>query len=255
MATRLFLAICFAAFGSVLRAETVPVSLFVSDGENMESISIDAEVIPGFFSNYHESGMLATPTWELSWQLRGQVHNQNFLIDDLRFDHQIKNTSSVPSTFTITAIRSVPVLDIVHLYGGGLGGGITDLNGGGATLSTLGTPMYMSLIDGADFVPLLPHPNGLTAPPNGSAGFMVADGIGFPEPLGPYSLPGPELAHGIGVRLEFQLSPGDEFRVSGHLGVVQIPEPATLRLFVVGATLLLYIAYSRRERRRLEAQK
>lgn len=160
----------------------------------------------------------------------------------------ITNPFAVPNTYTVTFTAPVaPPVVPSSVTGGSVVGGLTDtsLLADGATLTVpAGGQLYMSIIDGVDWVPLLSGPATFLAPPAPQSGGIGPASFGVPIP----SLPGPAALTSIGIRLSFTLSPGDSASFTSVFRVDPIPEPSTVVLMGIGIGGVLYAGYRRRAR-------
>ncbi len=159
----------------------------------------------------------------------------------------VVNLLPTTQTFTITLTTVTgPIGAPTTLTGGSAQGGVSDGNGGGATLSTsgAGTAFYTSLIDGGAFVSLYSDPSSVTVPGGGSGNLSPVEDFGLPIPPGTF--PGPAVLNSIGIQFQFDVSGGDRATGSGTFSVEPIPEPATALLLVLG---LAALSGARRRRR------
>ena len=120
------------------------------------------------------------------------------------------------------------------LTGGSHRGGVTDVNGDGATVATFtGEAMYTALLDGADWQDLKLDPQSFVA---GSFGSTTVPTTTFGTPIP--SLPGPAVLATIGIRLDFTLTPGDRVQITSNHVVIPVPEPQSAALLALGLVLL-----------------
>ncbi|MHC4414011.1 MAG: hypothetical protein ACYS0G_01875 [Planctomycetota bacterium] len=94
-----------------------------------------------------------------------------------------------------------------------------------------GTPLWQGILDDTPFVSLYDHEFKIEHTGSSSSGTSADFGIGvppFPDPI-----PGPATFNNIGIRLNFSLTPLDQFSVSGNFTVL-IPAPGGLLLLAGG---------------------
>jgi hypothetical protein len=176
------------------------------------------------------------PKWNLGWSMT--VNPDPFVIANI----VVTNNSALTQTFTLTVTLPIGAIVPASLTGGSVTGTVTDLNGDGATVSTTaaGDPIYMSKIDGGDYIPLLL--GGSSA----SAGSFLSNVIGpasFGGPVIP-SLLGPAVNATIGITLKFDLTAGDSASFTSIFVVEPIPGPAGLAL--IGVAGLVGVGRRRR---------
>ncbi len=125
------------------------------------------------------------------------------------------------------------------LIGGQVFGILSDLDGGGATLSdNFGNALMTGTIDNSPVLAVGTAPFNFTAPAGGSAPFSAIDGLPGP------TIPGPMIVNSsYGLILSFALGAGDEVAISGDFQVLYIPGPASLAVLALGTVA------SRRRRR------
>jgi hypothetical protein len=165
------------------------------------------------------------PKWNLGWSMT--VNPDPFVIANI----VVTNNSAFTQTFTLTVTLPIGAIVPASLTGGSVTGTVTDLNGDGATVSApaAGGPIYMSKIDGNDYISLL------NAGSSASAGSFLSNVIGpdsFGGPVIP-SLLGPAVNATIGITLQFDLTAGDSASFTSIFVVEPIPGPAGLALLGV----------------------
>jgi hypothetical protein len=110
---------------------------------------------------------------------------------------------------------------------------VSDANfAGGASLASVGSPLYTGLIDLAPVgaSALFAHPYSLVAPLGSTVGDTETAGV-FPG-----SIPGPPVSASIGIQHVFSLTAGDSATLNSTFFLVAIPEPATLGMALLGVT-------------------
>jgi hypothetical protein len=106
------------------------------------------------------------------------------------------------------------------------------------TSNTSGNAIYTALIDGAPYQTLLNNPFSLTVPVLGDTASIGPASFGLP----PNSQPGPAITSTIGIRMEFDLTPGDSVSFTSRFEVQPVPVPAAVWLFGSGLLGLMGIA-------------
>ena len=154
----------------------------------------------------------------------------------------ITNFDTVANDFTFNVTLPIsPQIIGGSLTGGSLSVSLMDL-GGGATFSHISgvspPPMYMSRIDGNDYISLTITPDVTTT------STTVSGPVEFGTPIP--SLVGPDVPTEIEIELNARVSAGDIATIVALFEVQPIPEPATMSLVVAGAMGVLL----RRRRRR-----
>jgi len=159
-------------------------------------------------------------------------------------------TNNLPSAqdFTLSSDMPIsPAITVGSLTGGSFSGTLLDAGGGGATLESLSggspPPMYMAIIDGADYQALATAPQTFTAEAYGTTGFGPFT-FGAPIP----SQSGPNVLTDIAIETNVRLSGGDEATLVATFVVEPVPEPATLAFLGVGAAAVLAVRRRRRTR-------
>jgi len=228
-----------AAFGwpLVSAASVVTISVTVSsfDENNVEvSESGEFDVPEGFDGefNYHLEdiplNVSSTGRWQIT-EFSGSFNPDPVVTNSFSVVNLLPETQSFTiSVSTVTGSIGAPTT----LTGGSAQGGVTDVNGDGATLSTsgAGSAFYTSLVDGTDFVGLYAAPSSVNAAALLSGNLAPLEDFGTPIP----SLPAPAVANSIGLRFRFDLSPLDRATGSGVFMVEPVPEPSSIALAVVG---------------------
>jgi hypothetical protein len=208
---------------------------------------------PGIFNNEHRKfrydntgnpHIIRTGTednWSIEWVIDADPD------PFLHVSFTITNLSAVTADFSMASSLPItpPILG-ASLTGGSVSLTLIDSGGGTAELSnaSTGEPIYMSLLDGVDFVSLMDTPQSFTAIEWGTTA-GGPESFGTPIP----SLLGPAVASTIGIELNASLTPGDTAVIVATFVVVQdptIPEPCTMALLAIGGTTMLM----RRKRRR-----
>lgn len=154
--------------------------------------------------------------------------------DVAAFSLFVTNSSTVTHFYTLAV--SFGIVDPWSqgtLVGGTVGGTLTDLDGGGATMSAaFGNPLMTGQIDGVGVLDIGVAPFLYTAAPGGSTVFSVTDGLPGP------TIPGPmDVNSTYGVLLTFALGAGDQAVIDGEFQVQYVPGPASMALLAVGMTV------------------
>jgi hypothetical protein len=121
--------------------------------------------------------------------------------------------------------------------GTGAFGTLTDVFGGGASLSNVGdTAMVTPRIDG-NLLPgaaVFPNPFNITAGAFGSVEFEQFNGLG---PGGPF-LPGPsEVLNDYAMVIRFTLGAGDRIELNSVFEIFFVPSPGAVALLVIAAAI------------------
>ena len=175
------------------------------------------------------------PIWDAQWDW---LSNADPFVTN---NFTITNNAAVTQNFIITSTIGIVPIAPASLTSGSVGGSLTD-NNTDATLAqmtsnTSGNAIYTALIDGAPYQTLLNHPFSLTVAGLGANANIGPASFGLP----PNSQPGPAIANTIGIRMEFDLTPGDAVSFTSRFEVA-VPVPAAVWLFGSGLLGLAGIA-------------
>lgn len=185
------------------------------------------------------------------WRIGGNVSNSSFGLSfglELDPDPFVNNTftltnnTAVTQTYTISVVLPVtPALPPFTQTFGTISGTLLDANNNGfAQMSTSGgAPLYMSLIDGGNYMPLYTAPFTLNTAPIGSASATLNTQFFF--------FPGgqPGVTTSIAITNTFTLSAGDAMTMTSAFRIdPEVPAPGA-----AGALALAGIAAARRRRR------
>lgn len=206
-------------------AELLPASIMVTVDGVATLYELDGMLNrDGTFSTI---GGVETSDYALTWEIRGDVDPYlNFAFGAVDF--------GTPSEFQIT-VSMFTAFPGPTRTSGYVEGTITDADGNGASISSVGADsIYHSLINNADFESLLnpvyvfsdPTPLATTAFDSASFGLP---GSTFPGPPGDVTT--------MGIRTHFVLGGGgDEMTITGNFTVESaiVPEPASLSLLGLG---------------------
>jgi len=161
----------------------------------------------------------------------------------------LTNLSSIKQTFFLTVTLPVVALGSPVSISGSVGTGtLTDVNGGGATLTDVGpsTSIYEALIDGSSVQTLLDPPQtfSVISSPSGGPGSPVSIG---PESFGPTFL-AQSVNSSIGMRLGFTLTAGDSVYLPETFGVIAaVPEPTSYAMLLAGLGLMEFVMRRRQQ--------
>jgi hypothetical protein len=150
--------------------------------------------------------------------------------DTIAFSINVSNTSDSfrQITLVIQAGLVNPWFDGT-LIGATVSGTLTDLNGGGASMTNLGNNALMTpLIDGTPVLQLATSPFSVTAPASGATAFSFTEGLPGPTIAGPMQV----LAN-YGLVLQFTLGAGDRVDIGGTFEILYIPGPGALALLAI----------------------
>ena len=216
-------------------ASASPIALsFDINGTTFDAAMLNCVAGPGPNQSQCSGSNLAGPGFELNaW---------SFALDldpKISGSFTLTNLSPVTQAFSVSAsLGTLPVAGPLSMNGSLGAGTLTDLNGGGATFSSLVHPVYQATVDGNSVRSLLDPPQvfSIAANPNGGPGApLTIPMVSF----GPEAL-NQSVAASIGVKFEsFSLTAGDsiafpfEFDVS-PASADAVPEPATLTLTALG---------------------
>jgi hypothetical protein len=221
-----FLGICLT---SSAQASTIySLSLSRSDGASWSFNQQDPGTGGPTYSNTYD---VHNGTWDFQWGVTGDpdpVVSSNLTVTN--------NTGSTQTFISVVTLPVSPAITPSSLMGGSVGATVTDLNGGGALLSTVnavGEALYTAQIDGVAVQTLYPNPSSVTVVSPFTSNTLPGLAFGTPIP----SAPGPQVLTSIGIQLKFTLSPGDSVGFTSVFNVV--PEPASIGLFGLAAAGLL----------------
>jgi hypothetical protein len=225
-----------ALAGWVSRAGAAPVPLTFTvgygDQQTWQVVNPDGNKTT---DDYSAEGRAETPEFTLDWDISGKYD------PTVNGAFAVTNLLGVAQTFTLNVTVPVPPIAPSSKMGGSVSGSFTDANGGGVTFDSSGvTAIYTALIDGASVATLHPAPVSLSAGPFLSGSLAPAD-FGTPIP----SAPGPALTTDMGIELKFVLSPGDTASLTSVF-VVEVPEPSSVILALVGLACGLFVVRRRR---------
>ncbi len=145
----------------------------------------------------------------------------------------------------ITLMFTLPITPAIPggtVIGGSIQGGLTDTNGGGATLSApTGSSFYTALIDGVAVQTLYDDPTSFAVPGTNPFGSENVPALQFGTPIP--SLAGPPALTSIGIKLDFILSAGDSASFTSVFVVEPsvVPVPAAVWLFGSALGLLGWV--------------
>jgi len=182
---------------------------------------------PGNNEQFRYIGNTSQPEFEMTWDVFADI--------DPIVQSVIGFTNNGPTTALFTIVTQLPIAPLTPstVMGGSVGGSVTDANGNGSGgINTVpGSSIFGGMIDGS-VVPnaqLLSHP--FSSDPflfGGDTNNIPAGDFGLPGP----TEPGPAALNSIGIRLEFELSPGDSVAISSFFQV-EIPTPGSAALLSV----------------------
>lgn len=161
-------------------------------------------------------------------------------LDIASFEIFVSNNSASTHYYTLgISIGITTPWNDGTLIGGQVGGILTDLDGGGATMSSnFGNALLTGTIDNSPVLAIGTAPFSVSAPAGEAAVFFADDGLPGP------TLPGPMVVNSsYGLILSFALGAGDQVAIAGDFQVLYIPGPASLAVLALGTVA------SRRRRR------
>jgi hypothetical protein len=151
----------------------------------------------------------------------------------------VTNPTGVTQTYVFTVTSPIVPQLPTTLMSGSVGLTITNTADASATLDDNGNAVYTALIDGGSVQTLFDPAYSLSCTPAFCSNSQSTD-FGIPVPIG-----GPGATTSIGIRIQFDLSPGDSAGVTSVFNIVAIPEPVTGALLGAGV-LALALAGRRR---------
>lgn len=230
----------FFLAASAASAAIPPLNMVVDDGLGVtawNAVGTGVDNGDGTFTyNGGRSSAGGDDRWAMTWDVT--VDPDPFILSNTT----ITNSTGTTNTYVITL--SAPIIPLINgsLTGGSVAGSFTTPSLTGGALTTNGSnPLYMSIIDGVDYVPLYSGPLSFSRTSPGSVGIPDAS-FGDPIP----SLPGPPILSSIGIRLEFVLAPGDQASFTSLFMVV--PEPSSIALAGTGVLFVVGLIFKRRKR-------
>ncbi len=161
----------------------------------------------------------------------------------------LTNTSASTQTYTMTTSLTTGPIGPATVTSGSVGATATSNGNSAATVSTSGSnAIYTALIDGSSFQSLFYPPFSQSTPyPTGGGSLTFSSAFGLPG----NTVPGPAVGSGIGIQIEFALTPGDSVGFTSNFQVQPVPLPASLILFgsgLIGLMGLIGIARRRAPR-------
>lgn len=171
----------------------------------------------------------APGAWNLGWSML--VNPDPFVIANF----VVTNNSATTQTYTIQVLLPYTATG-PFCIGGSVTGSLTDLNGNGASLSSVaGGSIYSAIIDNSVVHTLLDSPFTTNAAAFQSAVVGPAD-FGTPIPSLPYNA---DISTNIGINLTFTLSAGDAASFTSIFVVEPgcIPAPGALAMLGVAGLL------------------
>jgi len=157
----------------------------------------------------------------------------------------VLNLSATTQTFTIgVGLGVLPLGSTVSATGFTGAGTLTDLNGGGATLTDNGISIYTALIDGTAVHTLLDPPQSYISTP------LASGGPGAPVTI-PFSSFGPNILAQpvnsiIGTQFQFRLTSGDQVSLPFGFTVTPVAVPESDSLTLLGCGIVCLAAFRRR---------
>lgn len=151
----------------------------------------------------------------------------------------VTNNSGFTQTYVFTVTSPVVPQTPATLMNGSVGLTITNTASPSADLDDNGNAIYTALIDGVGVQTLFNPVYALSCTPAFCSDTDSAD-FGIPVPIA-----GPAALTSIGIRIQFDLSPGDSAGVTSVFNIVAIPEPVSGALLASG---LLGLALAGRRR-------
>lgn len=229
--------VAFAASTACADTTTIP-DLIIQVGNGTNSYSFSAKQVGNAWSNGNSTfgyqGSVTNPFdgggFGLSWGLL--ANPDPFIVGNL----VVTNTSDSTQTFFLDVALPINTPLAATLIGGSVTGTVTDLNGDGATVSSIptGGPIYQALtdVDGGFNGTLA---GSLLVAASASTGAFQSATIG-PEQFGS---PIPSMPYGavntnIAIRLAFTLTAGDSASFTSLFVVVPAPGVAVAMLGLLG---------------------
>ncbi|HEV8608121.1 MAG TPA: PEP-CTERM sorting domain-containing protein [Tepidisphaeraceae bacterium] len=145
----------------------------------------------------------------------------------------IRNTLATTQDYTFTFTLPVAPAFSPSLLNGSVGLTATADATPAIVASTAPDPIYSALIDGSTVKKLLDHPFALSAPSFDSA--VTTDRFGLPIPVA-----GGAVTTDIGIKLHFNVTPGDQAAITSQFTANPVPEPSSLLSLALGSLALLH---------------
>jgi hypothetical protein len=234
-----FSAISFIA-GTVLTASTAVADTTVTPVLSMSITSSDYGTVAFNPSEFGDDWQNANGTfgfagstqaddhWALGWSML--VNPDPFVIAN----YVVTNNSATTQTFTLEVL--LPYTEMgPFCKGGSVTGSVTDLNGDGATVSSLlGGSIYSAIIDNNVVMTLLDGASTTTGP--FLSGTIGPASFGDPIPSMQYI---PDITTNIGINLTFTLTAGDSASFTSIFVVEPgcIPAPGALAMLAVAGLM------------------
>jgi hypothetical protein len=144
----------------------------------------------------------------------------------------IRNATALPQDYTFTFTLPVSPGFSPSVLNGSIGLTATADATPAIVATTAPDPIYAALIDGSTVKKLLDHPFALSAPSFDSA--VATDRFGIPIPVG-----GIGVTTDIGIKLHFNVTPGDNAGITSQFTANPVPEPSSLLALTLGGLALL----------------
>jgi hypothetical protein len=169
-----------------------------------------------------------------SYNQHGYEMTLSFLVDpdpSVTGNVTLKNTLATTQDYTFTFTLPVAPAFSPSLLNGSIGLTTTADATAAVVASTSPDAIYTALIDGTSVHTLMNHPFALPAAAFDSA--VATDRFGIPVPIA-----GPGVTTDIGIKLHFNVTPGDQAAITSQFTANPVPEPSSLLGLALGGLVL-----------------
>jgi hypothetical protein len=186
------------------------------------------ELTPSANGSFAFSGNLSGPEIQATWSV--EFKSDPFLMVGI---NTINPTDEVQTYNYLFVVPVDPITGLTAYYGGSIGGSLTTDPEGGSLSTVDPDPLYQGMIDGEGELYLYEHESSWSKDRQGTTTIPAVE-AGLPPSLPYYDN---DVDDSIGLRIQFDLTPGDTAGLTAYFEV--IPEPATLALLGLGGMVIL----------------